>query len=123
MSWSTRKKYNGGMTASVAAIPPFFIFLGIFKPLIPAPADGDLPICLIPIIIPLLFQPVIADAVFETPERAPAADRVGKFLTRRASGQGIYEIFHNAAFMNVVLGRETEKTITGAFNQFFKFLV
>lgn len=123
MSWSTHKKYNGGMTAFVAAIPPFLFFLGIFEPLIPASADGDLSICLIPIIIPLLFQPVIANAVFEPPERAPAADCVDKFLMRRASGQGIYKVLHNAVVVNVVLGRETEKTITGAFDQFFKLLV
>ena len=123
MSWSMRKKYNRGMAATNAAIPPFLIFLGIFESLIPAPADGDLPICLIPIIIPLLFQPVIADAVFEPPERASAADRVGKFLTRRTSGQGIYKVLHNAVFMNVILGRETKKPIIGVFDQFFKFLV
>ena len=95
-------EHNGGMTALIAAIPPFSAFFRIFNSLISTPTDGDFPVFLIPIIIPLLLDPMVIYAVFETAKRTPAANRMNKFLTHCAGRQGFNEAHHDTVFMNII---------------------
>ena len=52
----------------------FLAFFRVFDPFIPASADDDFLVCLIPAIIPLLPNPMILDAGFKTTKLVSATN-------------------------------------------------
>ena len=80
-------KYNGGMAAFVAVIPPHLAPFHIFDPLILTRADSNSPIYLISKVIPLLLDSIITTAIFETVKHTPVTHCMGKSLGERFANQ------------------------------------